>query len=71
MLILPEAKRLSPGIRYWLEDLINAGVRVVCFAAVNPGKDIFLEMLEIELELPSDKLIRETMQAEAERLGCS
>ena len=26
-------------------------------------------MLEIELELPSDKLIRETMQTEAERMG--
>ena len=69
LLILPEAKRLSTGIRYWLEDLINAGVRVCCFAAANPGKDIFLEMLEIELELPTDQIIRETMQAEAERLG--
>ncbi|EKU97118.1 hypothetical protein Lepto7375DRAFT_0992 [Leptolyngbya sp. PCC 7375] len=69
LLILPEAKRLSTGIRYWLEDLINAGVRVVCFAAANPGKDIFLEMLEIELELPTDQIIRETMQAEAERMG--
>ena len=69
LLILPEAKRLSTGIRYWLEDLINAGVRVVCFAAANPGKDIFLEMLEIELELPTDQIIRETMRAEAERLG--
>lgn len=69
LLILPEAKRLSTGIRYWLEDAIASGVKVVCFAAANPGKDIFLEMLEIELELPSDKLIRETMQAEAERMG--
>ncbi|NEZ54188.1 hypothetical protein [Adonisia turfae] len=69
LLILPEAKRLSTGIRYWLEDLINAGVRVCCFAAANPGKDIFLEMLEIELELPTDQIIRETMQAEAERMG--
>ena len=69
LLILPEAKRLSTGIRYWLEDLINAGVRVVCFAAANPGKDIFLEMLEVELELPSDRLIRQVMQTEAERLG--
>lgn len=69
LLILPEAKRLSTGIRYWLEDLINAGVRVCCFAAANPGKDIFLEMLEIELQLPTDQIIRETMRAEAERLG--
>ena len=69
LFILPEAKRLSTGIRYWLEDLINAGVRVCCFAVANPGKDIFLEMLEIELELPTDQIIRETMQAEAKRLG--
>ena len=69
LLILPEAKRLSTGIRYWLEDAIASGVKVVCFAPANPGRDIFLEMLEIELELPSDRLIRETMQAEAERMG--
>ena len=54
LLIFPEAKRLTTGIRYWLEDLIASGVRVVCFAVANPGKDIFLEMLEVELELPSD-----------------
>lgn len=53
LLILPEAKRLTTSIRYWLEDMISAGTRVVCFAVANPGKDIFLEMLEIELELPS------------------
>ncbi len=69
LLILPEAKRLTIGIRYWLEDLIANGVRVVCFAPVNPGKDIFLEMLEIELELPSDRAIRKVMEAEAESLG--
>lgn len=69
LLIFPEAKRLTTGVRYWLEDAISNGVKVICFAAANPGKDIFLEMLEIELELPSDKLIRETMQAEANRMG--
>ena len=69
LLVLPEAKRLSTGIRYWLEDVIGEGVRVCCFAAANPGKDIFLEMLEVELELPSDLTIRQVMRAEAERLG--
>jgi hypothetical protein len=69
LLILPEAKRLTTSIRYWLEDAISAGVRVVCFAAANPGRDIFLEMLEIELELPSDRHIREVMEAEAQRQG--
>jgi hypothetical protein len=69
LLILPEAKRLTTSIRYWLEDMISAGVRVVCFAVANPGRDIFLEMLEIELELPSDRAIREVMEAEAQKQG--
>jgi energy-coupling factor transporter ATP-binding protein EcfA2 len=56
LLIFPEAKRLTTSIRYWIEDMMSAGARVVCFAVANPGRDIFLEMLEIELELPSDQL---------------
>jgi hypothetical protein len=55
LLILPEAKRLTTSIRYWLEDMMNNGAKIVCFAAENPGKEIFLEMLELELELPSDR----------------
>ena len=69
LLVFPEAKRLTTSIRYWLEDMISAGARVVCFAVANPGKDIFLEMLEIELELPSDRHIREVMEAEARKQG--
>jgi hypothetical protein len=69
LLIFPEAKRLTTSIRYWLEDLMANGVTVVCFAAANPGRDIFLEMLEIELELPSDRHIREVMKAEAAKQG--
>lgn len=69
LLIFPEAKRLTTSIRYWLEDLIACSVVVVCFGAANPGRDIFLEMLEIELELPSDRAIREVMEAEAKRAG--
>ena len=69
LLIFPEAKRLTTGVRYWLEDLMLSGVRVCCFAVVNPGKEIFLEMLEIELALPDNGAIRETMRAEAERQG--
>ena len=69
LLILPEAKRLPTGIRYWLEDLMAAGARLCCFAVVNPGRDIFLELIEIELDLPSDIDIREVMAAEAERQG--
>ena len=69
LLILPEAKRLTTSIRYWLEDLMGNGVVLVCFAAVNPGRDIFLEMLEVELELPSDQEIREVMEDEARNQG--
>jgi hypothetical protein len=69
LLIFPEAKRLTTSIRYWLEDLIGNGVKIVCFAAANPGRDIYLEMLEIELELPSDRAIREVMEIEAKKQG--
>lgn len=69
LLILPEAKRLSASIRYWLEDVIAARCRVVCLASVNPGRDIFSDMLEIELALPSDQTIREVMAAAAQRQG--
>lgn len=69
LLVLPEAKRLTTSIRYWLEDLMSEGVRIVCFAAANPGRDIFLEMLEIELEMPSDRAIRSVMEQEAQVQG--
>jgi hypothetical protein len=69
LLIFPEAKRLTTSIRYWIEDMMSAGAKVVCFAVANPGRDIFLEMLEIELELPSDAHIRLVMAAEAQRQG--
>ena len=69
LLVFFEAKRLTTSIRYWLEDMISAGARVVCFAVANPGKDIFLDMLEIVLALPSDAHIRLVMAAEAQRVG--
>ncbi|MGP1387800.1 MAG: hypothetical protein ACTS2F_29955 [Thainema sp.] len=69
LLILPEAKRLSASIRYWLEDAIANGCRVVMFSPVNLGRDIFLNLLEIELELPSDAAIRQVMEQEAQRQG--
>lgn len=69
LLVLPEAKRLTMVIRFWLEDVINAGCRVCCFAIANPGQGIFIQMIEVELELPSDQVIRKTMQDEAAKLG--
>ncbi len=70
LLLLPEANRLTKGLRYWFEDLMATGrVRLCCFGSVNPGKDIFLDMLEVELELPSDAFIRLVMAAEAQRQG--
>jgi hypothetical protein len=69
LLLLPEAKRLTTGIRFWLEDLIANGCRVCCFAVTNPGRDIFIEMIEVELELPSDRVIRCAMEDEAAKLN--
>lgn len=69
LLILPEAKRLPASLRYWFQDAIATGVRVVAFAPANPGKDLFLSMLEVELALPSDAYVRLVMAAEAQRLG--
>lgn len=69
LLVFPEAKRLTTGIRYWLEDLISNGVVVCCLAVVNPKRDVFLKMLEVGLELPSDKAIRRIMKQEAQNLG--
>jgi hypothetical protein len=69
LLIFPESRRLTTGIRYWLEDAIAAGVRVCCFASVNLGRDIFLGMIEVELEMPTDAYIRLVMGSEAQRQG--
>lgn len=69
LLLLPEAKRLTTGIRFWLEDLIEVGCLICCFAVTNPGRDIFIEMIEIELEMPSDRAIRRAMEEEAAKLG--
>ena len=69
LLLLPQAKRLTTGIRFWLEDLIANGCRVCCFAVSNPSRDIFIEMIEVELELPSDRTIRSAMEDEATKLG--
>ena len=69
LLLLPEAKRLTTGIRFWLEDLIEAGCRVCCFAITNPKRDIFIEMIEVELEMPSARAIRCAMENEAAKLN--
>lgn len=67
ILILPEARRLTTGIRYWLEDLISMGVRVCCFGVVNPNRDIFLSMAEINIEPPCDRTVREILREEANK----
>jgi hypothetical protein len=69
LLLLPEAKRLTTGIRFWLEDLIEAGGRICCFAVANPQGDIFIKMIEVELEMPSDRAIRCAMEDEAAKLN--
>ncbi len=69
VMILPEAHRLPASIRYWLLDCMADGARIVCLAAQNLKKDIFLELLEIEIDLPSDERIRAVMRSEAQRYG--
>jgi hypothetical protein len=69
LLLFPEAKRLTTGIRFWLEDLIEQGCRVCCFAVANPQRDIFIEMIEVELKLPDDQIIRSAMEDEASKVG--
>jgi hypothetical protein len=69
LLILPEAKRLPAGLRYWLQDAVAAGVQIVAFAPSNPGRDLFLSLLEVELALPTDAYIRLVMAAEAQHQG--
>ncbi len=69
LLILPKVRRLTSGLKYWVEKMKHAGAIVVCLSVVKPKGDIFLEMLEIELDLPSNKVIREIMKTEAEILG--
>ena len=69
LLLLPEAKRLTLRVRLWLEDLIQAGCLICCFAITKPDRDIFIRMIEVKLELPSDRTIRSAMEDEAAKLN--
>ncbi len=69
LLILPESKRLTTAVRYWLEDARTAGAKLCACAPVNPMRDIFLEMIEVELTLPDDGVIRLAMANEARAIG--
>lgn len=69
VLIFPQAQRLCATIRYWLEDLVRDGITLVAFSYRNPKKDVFLNMVDVELELPSDREIRQVMTAEAQARG--
>jgi len=71
LIILPESKRLPASVRYWFEDAINQGAKLTAFSPINIGKDMFLGMLEVELDLPDDREIRRAMEQEADRLGLS
>ena len=66
-LIIPEAQRLPAGIRYWMIDCIGEGLRVCAFSPQNPRKDLFLDLIEVEMSLPSDDRIREIMRSESRR----
>ncbi|WP_024547013.1 hypothetical protein [Picosynechococcus sp. NKBG15041c] len=68
LLIIPEAKRLPASIRYWLEPLMKMGKIIVLAIAVAVVKrDIYLQMLEVELERPSIDAIRGVILEEAQK----
>jgi hypothetical protein len=66
VILLPQAKRLPASVRYWFEDAISSsypqgvaqGAKLTAFSPINPMKDMFLGMLEVELDVPDDRLIR-------------
>ncbi|PSF35047.1 hypothetical protein C7H19_18070 [Aphanothece hegewaldii CCALA 016] len=67
--IFPQAERLTQGIRFWLEEVIRKGAIIILFASKNLKKDIFLQMVDLELEFPSDQYIRQVMTQEAQNKG--
>jgi hypothetical protein len=67
--ILPEAKRLTTAIRYWLEDAIAADCVIVAFAVAVPMRDVWLDMVTIELDTPDGDNVRSAMIDEAHRLN--
>lgn len=69
LLILPEAQRLPASLRYWIDLLLDNGVKIVAFSVTNPRRDFFLRLHELELSLPSDLEIRHIMEDEAKRKG--
>jgi hypothetical protein len=69
LLLVPDAKSMTSGICYWLEDAIGAGVKVVGFSPSRLGRSVWLDMVEIELSLPTDAYIRLVMTSEAQRQG--
>lgn len=69
LLVFPDAKSLTSGICFWLEDAIAAGVRVVGFAPSRLNRSVWLEMVEVELSLPTDAYIRLVMADEAKHQG--
>jgi hypothetical protein len=69
LLIINESQRLPSSFRFWLEEILATGIKLICLAVTNPQKDIFLNLIEIELSLPTDLEIRDVMEREAGRLG--
>jgi hypothetical protein len=69
LIVVPDAKTLTSGICFWLEDAIAAGVRVCGFAPSRLGRSVWAEMVEVELSLPTDAYIRLVMMGEAQRQG--
>ncbi len=67
--VFPEAQRLTTSIRYWLEDCMGQGVTLALFATHAPERDIFLHCGQIQLGLPQQATIRQTMKEEAQAIN--
>jgi len=68
LLVFPQAKRLPASVRYWLESMIES-VILVLIVVVNPSKDLFLSMTEIEVSLPTETEIRNLFRVRSKQYG--
>ncbi len=61
LMVCDHAHRWPASLRYWLEILHGKGVTLILVAIEDMKKDIFLELLKIELKEINENLIRELM----------
>ncbi|WP_049802543.1 hypothetical protein [Gloeothece verrucosa] len=69
LFIFPESKRLPASVRYWLDSLLNQGVKIVTFMVANPQRDVFLKLQKLELPLVSNQQMRAIIHDQARQMG--